>query len=242
MCRCLIPSKSPASAVCTCNWAGRLRRMRQRVGHFHVCHAEFIEAVLQECLLFRSEVALGFLGDHAQCVDGLPCADQVHSGLAALLVHEAELHHGGHVERSHEALKTHFEFLCRVAAQFYSRVQIARRLLVSIVLRLLLGGGGRFGDIRGGRGCRDRGDGRHRRGRRRDSRSGRGRRDGGWGLFFRRIAQFSVGGEQALVAYFEFAFFASFLSHMVYLSLLESFLKVSLAWNSSDRERCWLQL
>ena len=26
----------------------------------------------------------------------------------ALFVHQAELHHGGHVERSHEALKTHF--------------------------------------------------------------------------------------------------------------------------------------
>jgi len=78
--------------------------------------AQLIEAVLQESLLFGSEIAFGFLGDHAERVDGLPRADQVNSGLATLLLHEAELHHGGHVKRRHEALKTHFEFLRRVTA------------------------------------------------------------------------------------------------------------------------------
>jgi hypothetical protein len=38
-------------------------------------------------------------------------------------------------------------------------------------------------------------------------------------LFFGGIAKFSFGGEQALVAYFEFGFFFSFLRHMVYLIL-----------------------
>src|SRR6202011_1568910 len=104
MCRCLIPSKSHASAVCTRNWTRGLRWMRESVGHFHVGHAQFVEAVLQESLLFGSEITFGFFGDHAERVDGLARADQVHSGLAALSVHEAELHHGGHVERSHEAL------------------------------------------------------------------------------------------------------------------------------------------
>jgi hypothetical protein len=79
MCRCLIPSESPASAVGTCNRARRLRRTRERVGHFHVRHAQFIEAVLQESLLFRSEIALGFFRDHTQRVDGLPRADDVDS-------------------------------------------------------------------------------------------------------------------------------------------------------------------
>src|SRR4029077_17632123 len=110
MCRCLIPSESHASAVCTCNWARGLRRMRESVGYLHIGHAQFVEAVLQDSLLFGSEISLAFVGDHTECVDGLARTDQVDSGLAALLVHEAELNHGGHVERSHETLKTHLQF------------------------------------------------------------------------------------------------------------------------------------
>ena len=90
-----------------------MRRTRQRVGHFDVGHAQLVEAVLQETLFFGSEIALGFLGEHADCVDGLARADQVNSGLAALLVHQAELHHCRHVERRHESLEAYFEFFAR---------------------------------------------------------------------------------------------------------------------------------
>src|ERR1019366_4814946 len=133
--------------------------------------------------------------------------------------------------RAHEALKTNFEFLRRVSAQLDSRIEIARRLPVGIVLCLLLGGGGRFRDLRFGCGSRGRGHGfrdcRHRR--------GHGRRNWIGRLFFRGIAQFSVGGEQALVAYFEFTFFSSFLSHRVYRLGFLCVPSCPLWWRSANR-------
>ena len=80
-------------------------------------------------------------------VDRLPRADQVDPRLAALFVHQPKLHHGRHVERSHEAFEIHLEFLGRVSAQLNPPVQIARRLLISIVLRLLLRSGRRIGHV-----------------------------------------------------------------------------------------------
>ena len=37
-----------------------LRRTRQRVSHFHVGHAHFVEAVLQKCFFRGGQVAFGF--------------------------------------------------------------------------------------------------------------------------------------------------------------------------------------
>lgn len=125
--------------------------MRERVGHFHVGHPQFVKTVLQKSLFFRSQIAFGFLGDHAECVDGLSRADQIDARLSALLMHHSELHHRGHIERGHEALEAHREFFRRVSAQFDLRIKIARRLPVSIVLSLLIENAGRLGDIGFGR-------------------------------------------------------------------------------------------
>jgi hypothetical protein len=121
--------------------------MRDCVGYFHVGHAQFVETILQKSLFLGREIAFRFLGNHSERVDGLTRADHVNSGLAALFVHQAHLHHGRHVERSHEAFKTHFEFFGRVPAQFDTRIQIARRLFVGVMLRLLLRGRRGFGNV-----------------------------------------------------------------------------------------------
>src|ERR1700692_1081667 len=39
-----------------------LWRTRQRVGYFHISHAHFVKAVLQESLFRRGEVSLGLFG------------------------------------------------------------------------------------------------------------------------------------------------------------------------------------
>ena len=63
---------------------------------------------------------------HAERVNCLAGADQIDVWRAALFHHQAELHHRRHVERRHEALEADFQFLRRMAVEFYARVQIAR--------------------------------------------------------------------------------------------------------------------
>src|SRR2546426_475303 len=85
---------------------------------------------------------------------------QPNAGLATLFVHDAELQHGAHVERSHEALKGHREFLGGLSAQFDARVEILGGLPIGIDVSLLLIRGRRRGHFRIG------GSGRRRRSRR----------------------------------------------------------------------------
>src|SRR6202045_4669784 len=83
MCRCPEPSKLPASAVGTRMGPGRLRRTRDGVGHFHIGHAQLVEAVLQKSLFLGREIAFGFLGNHTESIDSLSRANDVNSGLPA---------------------------------------------------------------------------------------------------------------------------------------------------------------
>src|SRR4029077_16064684 len=61
---------------------------------------------------------------------------------------------GGHVEGGHETLERHFQFFGRMPAQFHARVEIFRRLAISVRLLLLLARGrrGRHWRFLGGRG------------------------------------------------------------------------------------------
>src|SRR5580704_9797772 len=125
-----------------------LRWTGQRVRHFDVSHAKFVEAILQEVLIGAGEVAFSFLGQETECVDGLARSDQINPRLATLLVHQAELEHGRHVKRSHEALKSHFQFFGGMSAEFHSRVKILRGFAIRIGLFLLLSGCGSGGRVR----------------------------------------------------------------------------------------------
>src|SRR5207247_2303891 len=85
-----------------------------------------------------SQVAFGFFRQQTQGVDGLSRSDEVKTRLAALFLHQSKLQHGRHVKRSHETLESHFQFFGRMPAQFHARIQILRRLAISICLLLLL--------------------------------------------------------------------------------------------------------
>src|SRR6266550_7698900 len=76
MCRCRVPSAWPASAVGSCAGTG-LWRMRQSVRYFDIRHPQFVERVLDEGLLLRTEIAFGLFTEHAERVDGLPRTDQI---------------------------------------------------------------------------------------------------------------------------------------------------------------------
>src|ERR1700739_2758857 len=95
-----------------------LRWARQRVGYFHVGHAHFVEAVLQEGFFGRGKIALGFFREKSERVDGLPRAEDIHTRLLPLLMHQSQLQHRGHVERGQKALEGHLEFFDRAAAEF----------------------------------------------------------------------------------------------------------------------------
>src|ERR1700691_4068096 len=77
----------------------RLWRTRQSIRHFYIRHAHFVEAVLQEVLLGRSQVAFGFFCDQRQRIDGLPRSNNIEARLLALLVHQSQLQHRSHVKR-----------------------------------------------------------------------------------------------------------------------------------------------
>ena len=70
------------------------------LGDFEEAHADFEERAVDELGLLRSEVALGFFGEDGEHVDALARAHQVDLGLLALLRGSAELHDGGHVDRT----------------------------------------------------------------------------------------------------------------------------------------------
>src|SRR5271155_1261886 len=138
-----VPSPPRGSRSCS-----GLRRARERVGHLHVGHAHFVEAVLKKVLFRRSQVAFGFFRQQRQRVDGLARSDDVHARLLTLLVHQSQLQHRSHVKRRHEALKCHLKFFGGVSAQLHSRIQHIGGLPVSLGLRLLLGRRWHGGDFR----------------------------------------------------------------------------------------------
>ncbi len=70
---------------------------------------------------------LVFSASRLERVDGLARAQQVDARLPSLFLHQAELQHGSHVERSHEALEGHLHFFGGVAAEFDARIQFFGR-------------------------------------------------------------------------------------------------------------------
>src|SRR5580700_7076735 len=121
----------------------RLRRARQGVGHFHIGHTHFVEAVLQKVFFGRGQVALGLFRNQRESIDGLPSAKNVNPRLLPLLVHQPHLQHSCHVERRQEALESHLKLFGRASAQLNSRIQFLRGFPVSVGLRLLFSSGGR---------------------------------------------------------------------------------------------------
>src|SRR5579864_3232853 len=101
-----------------------LWRAGEGVGHLDVGHAEFVKTVLQEIFLRRREIPFGFFRDQTERVDSLARSDDVDLRLRALLAHQTELHHGGHIERGEEAFKGDFEIFGGMAAQFDLGVEI----------------------------------------------------------------------------------------------------------------------
>ena len=88
----------------------------RRIGHFHIGHAHLIEAVLQEVFFRGSQIAFGFFSQQGQRINGLARANNVHARLLALLVHQSQLQHRGHVKRRQKALEGHLKFFSGVAA------------------------------------------------------------------------------------------------------------------------------
>src|SRR5258707_9533204 len=97
MCRCPAPSAWLACELSSRTLGRRLGWPGQSVRDLHVCHANFVEGILQEIFFGRSEVALGLFRQQAECIDGLSCANDIEARLATLLVHETELKHRRHV-------------------------------------------------------------------------------------------------------------------------------------------------
>src|SRR5271169_4678661 len=96
---CADPSSSTGSSG-----SSGLGRTRQSVRDLYIGHAYFVKAVLQKVLFGRSQVALGFVRQQGQSIDGLARADDVQARLLPLLVHQSQLQHRGHVQRCQEAL------------------------------------------------------------------------------------------------------------------------------------------
>src|SRR6185437_287060 len=105
---------------------------------------------LHEIRFRGSQVSLCFVREKGNCVNRLARADNVNLRLSALFVHQPELHHGGHVQGGHEALKGHFKFFGRVAALLYLSIQVLRGVTICLCLRLLFFSGRRRGNCLGG--------------------------------------------------------------------------------------------
>src|SRR5258708_36396954 len=86
-----VAANSGSSSSAGSRGSPRLRRTRQRVGHFHVGHAKLVEAVLQESFFRRGHVAFRLFRQQRKRVYGQAGADEVTSWLAALLVPQYHL-------------------------------------------------------------------------------------------------------------------------------------------------------
>src|SRR5512146_1202482 len=74
---------------------GGLRRLRPTadgVGHFHVGHAQLVQAVLDEMLFRGGQIALGLLREQFDGVNGLARANDVHLSAPAFFAQQTELH------------------------------------------------------------------------------------------------------------------------------------------------------
>ena len=60
-CRCPAPSALPSSCLAARGRAGSLRGTRERVRHLNVCHAQFVETVLQKCSSVEVRLPLVFV-------------------------------------------------------------------------------------------------------------------------------------------------------------------------------------
>src|SRR5215831_1437169 len=117
----------------------RLRRTRECVRYLHICHAQFVQTVLEKVLFRGREIAFRLFREQAKSIDGLSCADDIHLRLFALTPHQAHLQHRRHIQRGQELLERDLKIANGVPALLDLFIEFLRRVAICGSLRLLLG-------------------------------------------------------------------------------------------------------